>query len=44
MYCPPEITVPNTEEVQEKERSTKVLDTISMDEVDGGYFFYLCEK
>ena len=35
MYYPPEITVPNTEEVQEKERSTKVLDTISMDEVDG---------
>ena len=34
MYCPPEVTVANTEEVQEKEQTIKVLDTTSMDEVD----------
>ena len=37
MYCPPEITVPKTEEVQEKERSTKVLNTISMGYGRGGW-------
>ena len=34
MYCPPEVTVANTEKVQEKEQPIKVLDTTSMDEVD----------
>ena len=34
MYCLPEIKEINTEEVQEKERHIKVLDTTSMDEVD----------
>ena len=34
MYRPPEVTVANTEEVQEKEQTIKVLDTTSMDEVD----------
>ena len=34
MYCPPEITVENTEEVQETKQNMKVLDTASTDEVD----------
>ena len=34
MYRPPEVTVANTDEVQDKEQTMKVLDTISMEEVD----------
>ena len=34
MYCPPETSVPNTEEVQETKKNIKVLDTTSMDGVD----------
>jgi hypothetical protein len=34
MYCPPEITVENTEEVQETKQNMEVLDTTSTDEVN----------
>ena len=34
MYRPPEVTVANTDEVQDKDQTMKVLDTISMEEVD----------
>ena len=34
MHCPPEITVENTEEVQETKQNMKFLDTTSTDEVN----------
>ena len=34
MYRPPEVTVANTDEVQDKDQTMKVLDTTSMDGVD----------